>query len=194
MATLLIGLLLFLGVHSLRIVAEDWRQARIAQWGELPFKGLVAVVSLVGLWLMVSGYQEARQSPVLLWSPPVATRHIASLLMWVAWVLLVAAYVPGNHLKARLRHPMVISVKVWALAHLLANGLLHQTLFFGVFLVWAVFNFRAARRRDQDRLTFAPPRSTVSTVVVLLLGTVLWVAFVGRLHLWLIGVSPMGTV
>jgi uncharacterized membrane protein len=192
MTTLLIGLLLFLGAHSVRIVAEDWRQSRVDRWGELPFKGLVAIISVVGLWLMVTGYQQARLSPVLLWSPPVATRHVASLLMWFSWVLMVAAYLPGNHFKARLRHPMVISVKVWALAHLLANGLLHQMVLFGAILVWAVFNFRAARRRDQNRLSFAPPRSGAATVAVLVLGTVIWAAFISRLHLWLIGVSPLG--
>ena len=194
MELMVAGLIVFLGVHSVRVFAEPLRARAIARLGEMPWKGAYALLSLAGFALLVYGYGLARQSPVVVWTPPRGMAHLAALLTLVSFVFLVAAYVPGNGIKARLHHPMVLGVKVWALAHLLANGLLHQTVLFGVFLVWAVFDFRAARRRDQDRLTFAPPRSTVSTVVVLVLGTLLWVAFVARLHLWLIGVSPMGSV
>ena len=122
MTYLIAGLLLFLGVHSVRIVADDWRSRTRARVGEAPYKLVYALLSLAGLLLLVWGYGMARQQPVVLWNPPVAMRHLAALLTLVAFVLLAAAYVPRNGIKARLHHPMVLGVKVWALAHLLANG------------------------------------------------------------------------
>jgi len=120
MGVLILGLVLFLGVHSVRIVANDWRTQVIAQRGEGAWKGLYSVLSVVGLVLVVWGYGLARQQPVVLWVPPVATRHIAALLTLVAFILLTAPYVPRNGIKARLHHPMVLGVKVWAFAHLTA--------------------------------------------------------------------------
>ena len=212
MIELLIGLLLFLGTHSLRIVAEDWRVGLISRLGEKKFKGLVSVASLIGFILIIHGYGVARLTPQILWVPPVATRHVAALLMLFAMIFLVASYIPGNHIKARLRHPMVISVKVWSVAHLLANGMAADVLLFGSFLLWAVFDFRAARQRDrmvaiQTSTTIdtaagpsSVPASNVAlkpatvrgTVMAIVLGTALWVGFVAYLHLKLFGVSPLG--
>ena len=115
MGALILGLLLFLGMHSARIVAEDWRNQLIAARGPMAWKALYTVVSLVGFGLIVWGYGQARLAPQVLWVSPLWTRHLAGLLMLVAIVLLVAAYVPRNSFKARLHHPMVLSVKVWAL-------------------------------------------------------------------------------
>jgi uncharacterized membrane protein len=212
MIELLIGLLLFLGTHSLRIVAEDWRVGLISRLGEKKFKGLVSVASLIGFILIIHGYGVARLTPQILWVPPVATRHVAALLMLFAMIFLIASYIPGNHIKARLRHPMVISVKVWSVAHLLANGMAADILLFGSFLLWAVFDFRAARQRDrmgaiQTSMTIdtaagpsSVPASNVAlkpatvrgTVMAIVLGTALWVGFVAYLHLKLFGVSPLG--
>jgi len=212
MIELLIGLLLFLGTHSLRIVAEDWRVGLISRLGEKKFKGLVSVTSLIGFILIIHGYGVARLTPQILWVPPIATRHVAALLMLFAMIFLVASYIPGNHIKARLRHPMVISVKVWSVAHLLANGMAADVLLFGSFLLWAVFDFRAARQRDrmgaiQTSTTIdtaagssSVPASNVAlkpatvrgTVMAIVLGTALWVGFVAYLHLKLFGVSPLG--
>ncbi|NDB43381.1 MAG: protein NrnU [Betaproteobacteria bacterium] len=149
MTWLIIGLILFLGAHSIRMVADDWRTQAIASWGEKPFKGVYSLLALVGFYAMVTGYAEARLQTVALWTPPIATRHVSVLLMLFASVLMAAAYVPRNHLKMRMGHPMVLSVKVWALAHLLANGNLADVVLFGSFLVWSVFNFKAARARDR---------------------------------------------
>ena len=192
MAVLIIGLLLFLGAHSVRIFAEGWRARRIAAMGEKPWKGAYTVVSLVGFALIVWGYGMARQSPVALWSPPRGMNHLAALLMVFSFVLLPAAYVPRNAIKAKLHHPMVLSVKVWALAHLLANGNLADVLLFGAFLVWAVFDFRAARRRDRaGTVQYAPgtPKGTVLTVVI---GLIAYAVFVFWAHAFLLGVSPLG--
>jgi uncharacterized membrane protein len=193
MLTLVAGLVLFLGVHSVRVFAEDWRASTIASVGEKPWKGVYSLVSIAGFVLVVVGYGLARHNPVVLWSqPPVWTRHLASLLTLVAFVLLVAAYVPGNQLKAKLHHPMMLGVKVWALAHLLANNMLADVLLFGSFLLWAVLAYRAARQRDRAQGRVYPAGTVGRTAVAVVVGTLAWAAFAFWLHRVLIGVSPMG--
>lgn len=190
MTALVAGLIVFLGVHSVRIVAEPWRLRTIARIGANPWKGVYSLVSIAGFVLLVWGYGQARQQGVVLFEPPVFMRHIASLLMLLSLVLLAAAYVPGNHIKARLGHPMIIGVKVWAFAHLLANGRLSDVVLFGAFLAWAVLDFIAARKRDRAAGTVYPPGDELRTVVTVVAGVVVWAVFVAGLHLRLIGVSP----
>ncbi|WP_298209462.1 NnrU family protein [Acidovorax sp.] len=189
---LILGLVLFLGVHSVRIVADDWRTQTRARVGEGPWKGLYSLVSGVGLGLIIWGYGLARQQPVVLWVPPIGMRHAASLLTLVAFILLAAAYVPRNALKARLHHPMVLSVKVWALAHLLSNGNLADVLLFGGFLVWAVLSFRAARQRDRAQNVVYSPGTAAGTAITAVVGAAAWAGFAFWGHAWLIGVAPMG--
>lgn len=190
MTILLIGLAIFLGVHSTRIVADGWRSAQIARIGPGPWKLGYAVLSLIGFFLLLWGYGIARQTPVVLWTPPVAMRHVAGLLTLIAFVLLAATYVPRNGIRARLHHPMVLSVKLWAFAHLLANGTLADVLLFGSFLVWAVLSFRAARQRDRATGARYPAGSLAGTLATVAVGCVAWVAFAFWLHAWLIGVRP----
>jgi uncharacterized membrane protein len=192
MGMLILGLVLFLGVHSVRIVANDWRTQVIAQRGEGTWKGLYSLLSILGFGLIIWGYGLARQQPVVLWLPPVAMRHVAALLTLVSFVLLVAAYVPRNGIKARLHHPMVISVKVWAFAHLLCNGNLADVVLFGAFLAWAALSFRAARARDRAAQTVYPAGSAMGTAITVVVGTVAWVGFALWLHGMLIGVRPFG--
>ena len=192
MSLLIVGLVLFLGVHSVRIVADGWRSQMLVRLGEGAWKGLYSVVSLVGLVLVVWGYGLARQEPVVLWNPPVAMRHAASLVTLVAFILLAAAYVPRNALKAKLHHPMVLGVKVWALAHLISNGNLADVLLFGAFLLWAVLDFRAARQRDRALGTSYPSGTLAGTGIAVVLGLVAWAAFAFWAHALLIGISPMG--
>ena len=192
MSILILGLVLFLGVHSVRIVADGWRTQTRARMGEGTWKGVYSVLSLAGLALVVWGYGLARQQPVVLWNPPVAMRHAASLLTLVAFILLAAAYVPRNALKAKLHHPMVLGVKTWALAHLISNGNLADVLLFGGFLLWAVFDFRAARQRDRALGTSTPSGTLAGTGITVVLGLVAWAVFAFWAHAMLIGVSPMG--
>lgn len=192
MLVLVIGLVLFLGVHSVRIVSDPWRSQMLARMGEGAWKGLYSLVSVIGLALIVWGYGLARQQPVVLWMPPVGMRHAAALLTLVAFVLLVAAYVPRNGIRARLRHPMVLGVKVWALAHLLSNGTVADVLLFGGFLAWAVASFRAARQRDRALGTTYPPGTAAATGITVVVGVAAWAAFAFWAHAWLIGVAPMG--
>ena len=192
MALLILGLILFLGVHSTRIFADGWRGAAIARIGPLPWKGLYSVVSLVGFAVLVWGFRQARHESLVLWVSPNWMRHVTALLMMVSFVLLAAAYVPGNWFKARLHHPMVLGVKVWAFGHLLANGALPDVVLFGAFLLWAVLSFSAARRRDRVAGTVYPPGNATGTALTVALGLVGWSVFAWLLHGPLIGVRPLG--
>jgi uncharacterized membrane protein len=193
MGMLVLGLLLFIGVHSVRIVSDDWRSAAIARMGLLPWKAVYALASIAGFVLIVWGYGLARQQPVVLWTPPAAMKHATALLMVPVFMLFVAAYVPRNWFKAKLKHPQVLSVKLWAVAHLLSNGTLADVLLFGGLLAWAVLSFRAARQRDRAAgVAAAPAAATVAgTAVCVVLGLVILAAFVMGLHTWLIGVRPV---
>ena len=195
MGVLILGLVLFLGVHSVRIVAEGWRGHMLARLGEGPWKGLYSLVSAAGLVLVVWGYGLARQQPVVLWTPPRGMNHLAALLMLASFVVLAPAYVPGNAIARRLKHPMVLGVKVWALAHLLANGTLADAVLFGAFLVWAVLDFRSARRRPltgHREPGGAVPVSGSRTAAAVAGGVALWAVFAFWAHAWLIGVRPLG--
>ncbi len=192
MTVLIIGLVMFLGVHSVRIFADDWRRQQVARLGENKWKIGYSLMSAVGLALIVWGYGVAREAPVVLWNPPTGMRHLAALLTLVAFILLAATYVPRNQIKARLHHPMVLGVKAWALAHLLANGTAADVLLFGAFLAWAVMSFIAARRRDRAAGTSYPAGVMSGTLIAVVVGIVAWVAFAFWLHGPLIGVRPFG--
>ena len=190
MSLLVLGLLLFLGIHSSRIVADGPRGRFIAQRGEGAWKGLYSAVSLAGLVLIVWGYGQARQQPVVLWDSPPWTRHVAGLLMLLSFVLLTAAYVPRNAIKARLHHPMVLGIKVWAFAHLIANNTLADLLLFGSLLVWAALSLRAARQRDRTAGTVYPAGSMRGTLITIAVGAIAWGVFAFWAHGPLIGVRP----
>lgn len=200
MVLLILGLLIFLGTHSLRIFAEAKRTQYIERLGEKKFKGLYALVSLLGFLILVAGFKQARLTPETVWIAPAMAKHIMFLLMWVAFVLWTSAYTSANIIKDRVGHPMILGVKVWALAHLLVNGQVHHVLLFGAFLIWAVLSFRAAKRRDRLALLAfeeqglpPPPKAPVSKAangLVLTLGTLLWMLFMGWGHQFFIGVSP----
>lgn len=191
MSVMILGLVIFLGAHSVRIVADDWRRAQIARFGELAWKGGYSLVSLVGLALAIWGFGQMRLEPAVVWFPPLGLRHAVALLMLPAMILLVAAYVPGNAIRARLGHPMLLAVKLWAFAHLLANGRLGDIVFFGAFLVWAIVAFAAARRRDRAAGIDAPASRLSSTLATLAIGLVAYYLFAMHLHGWIIGVPAI---
>jgi uncharacterized membrane protein len=202
MALLILGLVLFLGAHSTRIFAENWRQATLERLGEKGYKGVYTLVSLLGFGLMMFGFDQVRWNSPVLWSPPVWAKHGAALLMLVSLVLLACVYSPRNAIKAKLHHPMVLSVKVWALAHLLANPRLADVVLFGAFLLWSVLNFRAARQRDrlaaaslsagEGSGSLEPEVSSAATWRAIGIGVVVWAFLLSRGHAWLFGVSPLG--
>jgi len=189
MELLVLGLVVFLGTHSLRLRDTGLRNGLITRFGEKGFKGLYSVLSLAGFAAVVMGFGLARDVPVLLWTPPAALRHLAFLLMALSLVLLAAAYVPNNGIRARLHHPMVLSVKVWALAHLLVNGTLAHVVLFGSFLVWSVLLFSASRRRDREQDVVYLPGNGKATALTVVLGLLACLVFVAWLHGILIGIS-----
>lgn len=192
MTLLIIGLLVFLCTHSVRIFAEGWRVRQIARIGELPWKGLFALVSALGLALIVWGYGQARADAAALWQPPPWVSHLTALLTLPAFVLLTAAYVPGSRIKAAVGHPMILGVALWAFAHLLSNGRSADLLLFGAFLAWALADFAAARRRDRRTGTRYPSGAAARDATVLAVALAAWASFAFYLHGWLIGVRPFG--
>jgi len=190
MALFLIGLVLFLGIHSVAIVAPAWRDAQVAR-NERAWKGIYSVLSIAGFALLIYGYGIARQTPVVLWTPPTAMRHVALLLMLPVFPLFLAAYLPGR-IKSATRHPMLLSVKLWATAHLLANGTLVDVILFGAFLVWAVLDRIAVKRRAVPRAIPGAPPSSLNDAIALVGGLAIYGVFLAWGHRWLIGVSPLG--
>jgi uncharacterized membrane protein len=192
MTMLILGLVLFLGIHSVRIVADGWRTRFIAARGSMTWKGLYTAVAIVGFVLICVGFGQARQQPVVLWSPPRWTRDLAALLTLVAFILVTAAYVPANGIKARVKDPMILGVKCWAAGHLLANGTLADVVLFGGFLAWAVLDFRAVRqrRRAGKEAAIAPAKRGRGAIAVVV-GVLAWMLFAFHLHLPLIGVQPI---
>lgn len=186
MTALILGLVLFLGVHSIAIVSWRWRDAMIARMGEMPFKALYGLISLAGLVLIVIGYGQARMEPVLLYQPPPFLRHLNMLLMLIAFPALLAAYLPGR-VQRTLKHPMLVAVKAWALAHLLVNGMLADVLLFGGFLVWAVADRISLGRRPARDIPQLPA-SKANDIIVIVGGLALYVAFAFWLHPVLFGV------
>lgn len=190
MTILILGLILFLGLHSIRIFAEDWRNATRARIGLIAWRILYSLISLTGFLLIVWGYSLSREAPIVIWTPPPATRHIAALLAVIAFVFMAAAYIPRNGIKAKIHHPMTLGVKTWALAHLIANGTLHDILLFGGFLAWAILLFRASRKRDAALGTNYPAGNGGATALTILAGVIGAGVFAMWLHAPLIGVRP----
>lgn len=190
MLILILGLVIFIGAHSVRIFADGWRGRQIERLGVNGWKGLYSLISIVGFVLLVWGFGQARLQPVLLYTPPAWLRHLNALFTLVAFVLLMAAYVPRNHLKQKIGHPMLAAVKAWAFGHLLANGMLHDVVLFGTFLLWAIVNFAVSRRRDRAAGTTYAVGTPVGDVLTLVIGAAAWIVFAFWLHVRLIGVNP----
>ncbi len=192
MTWLILGLVIFLGVHSVSIAAPAARDRWLAQMGESGWKGLYSLLSVVGLALIVWGYGQARFDPVYLYTAPTGLRHLSALLMLPVFPLLLAPYLPGR-IKTLTRHPMLVATKLWALAHLLANGTLADVLLFGGFLVWAVADRISVKRREQAgqvRAVPGLPASGLNDVIVVVAGLALYLVFVFWAHAWLFGVRP----
>lgn len=189
MTWFILGLVLFLGVHSVAIVAPAWRDRQAARRPGA-WKGMYSVLSIAGFLLLLYGYGMARQSPLVVWTPPAAMRHIALLLMLPVFPLLLAAYLPGR-IRSAAKHPMLLAVKFWALAHLLANGTLVDMILFGAFLAWAVLDRIAVKRRAVPRAIPAAQPSAINDAIALVAGLAIYALFVGWAHLRLIGISPL---
>lgn len=189
MTTLILGLALFLGVHSLSIVNEPLRDRLHASMGEAAFKGLYSLASLAGLLLIIWGYGAARLDPSVLYVPPTWLRHVSLLLLIPVFPLLFATYFPGR-IKTKVGHPMLVAVKLWALAHLLANGMLHDVLLFGSFLAWAIADRISMKRRTQRPIATLPATKANDAIAVVG-GLAAYVVMVLWVHQWAFGVAPL---
>ncbi len=190
MGVLIIGLVIFFAMHTVSIINEPWRDRMVAKLGELPWKGVYSLVAIVGFVLIVWGYGLARGNPVVLYTPPMWLRHVALLLLIPVFPLLLATYFPGR-IQAATKHPMLVATKLWAVAHLLANGILADVLLFGSFLAWAVVDRISMKHRTQRPVPGVPP-SKVNDIIAVIFGLALYIAFALWLHMWLIGISPIG--
>ncbi|MFO1025532.1 MAG: NnrU family protein [Acetobacteraceae bacterium] len=189
MLELIAGIVVFLGAHSFTTLRER-RAAVIGRIGPLAYRIVHSLVSLAGLVLIVRGYGHYRASGYIpVWTPPLWLSHVTILLMWFAFVSLAAMGKRPGRIRGWLRHPMLVAIKIWALAHLLANGDLGSMVLFGSFLAWAVYDRIAVKRRGDDG---APrvPRFTRADAMVLAIGTVAYVAMI-FLHPVLIGVPVL---
>lgn len=189
MLVLILGLVIFLGVHSLSIINEPFRNHLLKSMGEGAFKGAFSVVSAIGLVLIVVGYGMARADPTLLYAPPTWLRHVALLLLVPVFPLFVATYFPGR-ISHAVKHPTLVAVKLWAVAHLLANGMLHDVVLFGAFLAWAVVDRISLKRRSGHPVPTLPAKP-VNDAIALIGGLAIYVLFVLWIHQWLIGVPPV---
>jgi uncharacterized membrane protein len=190
MPLLIAGLVLFLGVHSVAIVAPSFRTRTVQRMGEGAWKGLYALISLAGFVLICYGFGLARQAPVVLYSPPTWLRHLAFLVMLPVFPLLIAAYLPGR-IKTAAKHPMLAAVKFWAFAHLLANGSLADVLLFGGFLAWAVVDRISVKRRAMPQVLRTAPPGPWNDAIAVVLGLAVYALLIGWAHVRLFGVSPL---
>lgn len=184
---LVAGLVLFLGIHSVRMVTPDFRDGVIAERGENTWKGIYSVVSILGFIVLVWGYGQARLVTPVLYVPPTWMSHITLLLMWPALILIIASQLPAGKIKAAVKHPMILGVKIWAFAHLLANGDLASLLLFLSFLGWAVWNRIAVKKRGNPEFETVAIRSDIIAAIS---GTLFYIWFVIQGHRLLIGVPP----
>lgn len=193
MLVFVVGLIVFLGIHSVSIVAPGWRTATLARLGERRWKGLYSVAAGVGLALLIVGYGMARRDPVVLYTPPAALRHLALVVMLPVFPLLFAPYLPGR-IRAAAKHPLLLAVKFWALAHLLANGTLADVLLFGGFLAWAVADRISVKRRPAVEAHEVPaaPQRPANDAIAIVGGLLVYAVFIFWAHRWMIGVSPLG--
>lgn len=187
MTMLVLGLLLFLGIHSVSIVASDFRD-RIAARSELGWKAFYTVVALLGLYFIVKGYAAARMEPVFLYMTPIWMRHVAALLLLPVFILFFAPYLPGR-IKTVTRHPQLIAVKLWAVAHLLVNGTVADVVMFGSILAWAVADRISMKRRPTRPVSGAPP-TAFNDVLLIVIGLGVYVLMVVWLHKAWFGVAP----
>jgi uncharacterized membrane protein len=186
MIILIIGLVLFFAVHSISIVNEAYRNLLIKKWGEGTYKALYSLISVLGFGLIIWGYGLARAEPILLYVPPVWLRHLSLLLLIPVFPLLFATYLPGK-IKARLKHPMLVAIKLWAVAHLLVNGMLSDVLLFSTFLIWAVFDRISVKKRTQRTIPTLPG-AKYNDLISIVAGLCLYITFLFWVHLWLIGI------
>jgi uncharacterized membrane protein len=190
MSILIIGIAVFLGMHSISIVAPGLRARAVASMGPNPWRGVYSLVAAAGFVLILYGFHLARQAPVVLYMPPAWMRHLTFLLMLPVFPLILAAYLPGR-IKTAMKHPMLAAVKFWAFAHLLSNGLLADVLLFGAFLAWAISDRISLKRRPPQAIRTAP-QGRFNDLIAVIAGLALYAIFILWAHVRLFGAPLLG--
>ena len=191
MAILILGLVIFLGLHSTRIVSERGREKAIARFGEGPWKGIYSALSAIGFVLIVWGFARARHDAPQLWTPPPGARHITMLLMLLALVSLASYLFKRSHITAAIHHPMLWSVALWSAGHLIANGSAADLVLFGAFLLWSIADLVSSYARDRRYGVVYPAPELAATAGAVVAGLIVYGVLLGGLHVWLFGVSPL---
>jgi uncharacterized membrane protein len=191
MAILVLGLVIFLGLHSTRIVSESGRERAIARIGEGPWKGVYSLISAIGFVLIVWGFARARYDAPQLWTLPAGARHITMLLMLVALILFASFLFKRSHIAVLTHHPMLWSVLLWSAGHLFANGSAADLVLFGAFFLWSAADLVSAYARDRRNGVVYPEPQVAATAGAVVVGLVVYALLIGGLHLWLFGVSPL---
>jgi uncharacterized membrane protein len=191
MAILVLGLVIFLGLHSTRIVSESGRERAIARLGEGPWKGIYSALSAIGFVLIVWGFARARHDGPQLWAPLPGARHITMLLMLLALISLASYLFKRSHITAQVHHPMLWSVALWSAGHLIANGSAADLVLFGAFFVWSAADLASAYARDRRYGIVYPAPELAATAGAVAVGVVVYAVLIGGLHTWLFGVSPL---
>jgi uncharacterized membrane protein len=192
MTALIVGLLLFLGLHSTRFIADGARSRFVEQRGLKTWRALYSVVSGVGFVLIIWGYSLTLRQPVVLYEPAPWARTLAGVLTLAAIVLITASFVPRNHFRVWVGHPLVLGTALWALAHLQATRTLADLLLFGAFLAWAIVCFASLRARDKVAGVQRKPAEALQSAIALVIGVAAWAGFTFSLHARLIGIAPYG--
>jgi uncharacterized membrane protein len=192
MAILVLGLVIFLGLHSIRIVSERGRERAIARFGEGPWKGIYSALSAIGLVLIVWGFARARYDAPQVWTPSPGGRHVTMLLMLISLILLGSYLFKRSYPAVWTHHPMVWAVLLWSIGHLIANGSAADVVLFGALLIWSIADLASAYARDRRNGVIYPAPELGATGGAIVVGLVLDAALLGGLHLWLFGVSPLG--
>ena len=179
MIKLICGLIIFLGIHSMSIFANPWRNAKVRKWGAITWKLIYSVISIAGLALITVGYLETRPHPITIWSPPPWAWLITAYFSLVSMILVAAAYIPNNTFKARLKDPMLVGVIVWAICHLTTIGSLAGILLFGSVLIWGTLDLISCRkRRSESAMTELPKKvSGTMTLTTVIVGFIAWTPF-----------------
>lgn len=187
MEILLLGIVAFVGIHSVSIINPGWRDHMVSRMGLLPWQGIYALIALGGFALIIWGYGIARQTPMVLYIPPIGLRHLILLLMAPVFPLLLAAYLPGRIQKTT-KHPMLLATMLWAFCHLLSNGMLADLILFGAFLLWAMADYLSFQRRPPQTIPGAPA-SAMNDLIAVVGGLALYAAFIFWLHARFLGVA-----
>ncbi len=192
MAILILGIVIFLGIHLVKSFAPGVRAAVMARGGKGLWMAIHGGSALIGLCLIAYGFDASRATSGLLYNPPKFLTHIALTLLLIATICLVAAYLPAGKIRTATKHPAVLAIKIWALSHLLCNGETNSVLLFGTFLAWGVILRISMKRRFRaGEITYPPFVSYRYDLIAIVLGLAVYGVIVWKLHELVIGVAPV---